>query len=66
MDPRQQLIKSFFQVKDAEESDKLESSDCLNLDADNARLGGMAAGVGLESEAGPSQKNERRKCRKNN
>ena len=59
------LIKTFFQVKDAKETGKLESSDRLNLDADNAGLGGAAAGVGLESEAGPSQENERRKCRKN-
>ena len=55
MDPRQQSIKSFFQIKDAEELGKLESSDRLNLDADNAGLGGAAAGS--ESEAGPNQEN---------
>ena len=56
MDPRQQLIKKFFQVKDAEETGKLESSDCLNLEADSAELGGAAAGVSLaESEAGLSE-----------
>ena len=55
VDPRQQLIKNFFQVKDVEEMAKLESSDRLNLmEADDAGLGGAAAGVGSESEAGPS------------
>ena len=55
MDRRQQLfMKNFFQVKDAEESGKLESTDCHNLEAENAGLGGAAAGVGLESEASPS------------
>ena len=53
MDPRQQNIKKFFQVKDVEETGKLESSDRLNLDAENAGLGGAAAGVGLQTEAGP-------------
>ena len=66
VDPRQQSIKSFFQVKDAEETEKLESSDRLNLDADNAGLGGAAAGVGSQSEAGPSQESERRNCQKKN
>ena len=46
VDPRQQTIKSFFQVEDAEKLGKLESSDRLNLDADNAGLVGAAAGVG--------------------
>ena len=50
-DPRQQLIKKFFQVKDAEENGKLESSDRLNLEADNAGLGGAAAGVDPELQA---------------
>ena len=36
-----------------EETGKLESSDRLNLDAENAGLGGAAAGVGLQTEAGP-------------
>ena len=53
VDPRQQNIKKFFQVKDVEETGKLESSDRLNLDAENAGLGGAAAGVGLQTEAGP-------------
>ena len=66
VDPRQQSIKNFFQVKDAEETGKLESSDRLNLEAaDNAGLGGAAAGVGPQSEAGPSQGSEKRN-RKNN
>ena len=57
--PGQQLIKKFFQVKDAEESGKLESSDRLNLEtADSAGLGGAAAGVGLQSEASPSRGSE--------
>ena len=30
VDPRQQLITKFFQVKDAEEMGKFECSDCLN------------------------------------
>ena len=59
VDPRQQmLMRNFFQVKDAEESEKLKSSDRLNLEAENAGLGGAAAGVGLESEAGPSRGRE--------
>ena len=63
-DPRQQLIKKFFQVKDAEENGKLESSDRLNLEADNAGLGGAAAGVDPELQAGPSGESERRNCQK--
>ena len=66
VDPRQQKINSFFQVKDAEETGKLKSSDRLNLDADNAGLGGAAAGVGFESDVGPSQESEKRNCQKNN
>ena len=66
MDPRQQKINSFFQVKDAEETGKLNSSDRLNLDVENAELGGAAAGVGLESDAGPKQESEKRNCRKDN
>ena len=59
VDSRQQLLmENFFQVKDAEESGKLESSDRLNLETENAGLGGAAAGVGLESEASPSRGNE--------
>ena len=47
MDPRQQTIKKFFQVNDAEATGKLESSDCLNLEeADRAGMSGVAAGVG--------------------
>ena len=59
VDPRQQLIKKFFQVKDAEEMGKLESSDRLNLEADSAELGGAAAGVSSESEAGLSGESEK-------
>ena len=60
VDPRQQLIKKFFQVKDAEETGKLESSDRLNLEADSAELGGAAAGVSsAESEAGLSGESEK-------
>ena len=51
VDPRPWKINSFFQVKDAEETGKLNSSDRLNLDVENAELGGAAAGVGLESES---------------
>ena len=59
VDSRQQLLmENFFQVKDAEESGKLESSDRLNLETENAGLGGAAAGVGLESEVSPSRGNE--------
>ena len=64
VDPRQQLIKKFFQVKDAEETGKLESSDRLNLEADNAGLGGAAAGVDPQLQAGPSGESERRNCQK--
>ena len=47
VDPRQQTIKKFFQVNDAEATGKLESSDCLNLEeADRAGMSGAAAGVG--------------------
>ena len=53
-------------MKDVEETGKLESSDRLNLEAENAGLGGAAAGVGLQSEAGPSQENERRNSKHNN
>ena len=63
-DPRQQWIKKFFQVKDAEENGKLESSDRLNLEADNAGLGGAAAGVDPQLQAGPSGESERRNCQK--
>ena len=66
VDPRQQTIKKFFKKNDAEETGKLESSDRLNLESDNAGLSGAAAGVGLESEAGPSGLNEKRNCKKNN
>ena len=59
VDPGQQSIKTFFQVKDAEETGKLESSDRLNLEtADSAGLGGAAAGVGLQSEVSPSRGRE--------
>ena len=64
VDPRQQLIKKFFQVKVAEENGKLESSDRLNLEADNAGLGGAAAGVDPQLQAGPSGESERRNCQK--
>ena len=64
VDPRQQLIKKFFQVKDAEENGKLDSSDRLNLEADNAGLRGAAAGVDPELQAGPSRESERRNCQK--
>ena len=41
VDPRQQTIKKFFQVNDAEATGKLESSDCLNLEeADEAGMRG--------------------------
>ena len=54
------LILKFFQVKDVEETGKLKSSDRLNLlEADDAGLGGAAAGVSSESEAGPSLKGEK-------
>ena len=57
VDPRQQLIKKFFQVKDAEEREKLESSD---LEADNAGMGGAAAGVSpADSDAGLSGESEK-------
>ena len=61
VDPRQQLfMKNFFQVKDVEESGKLKSSGRLNLtEADDAGLGGAAAGVGSELEAGPSLEGEK-------
>ena len=52
------LMRNFFKVKDAEESGKLKSSDRLNLEAENAGLGGAAAGDGLESEASPSRGRE--------
>ena len=66
MDPRQKLIKNFFQVKNAEETGKLESCDRLNLEAaDSAGLGGAAAGVDQQSEASPSRESEKRN-RKNN
>ena len=57
-------IKNFFQVKDVEETGKLESSDRLNLEAENAGLGGAAAGVGVQSEAGPSQESDNGIARK--
>ena len=63
--PGQQWIKKFFQVKDVEETGTLESSDRLNLGSDNAGMSGAAAGVGPDSEAGPSQANEKRHCKKN-
>ena len=66
VDPGQQTIKKFFKKIDAEETGKLESSDRLNLESENAGMSGAAAGVGLESEAGPSQSNEKRNCTKNN
>ena len=66
VDPGQQTIKKFFKKIDAEETGKLESSDRLNLESENAGTSGAAAGVGLESEAGPSQSNEKRNCTKNN
>ena len=67
MDPRQQTIKKFFfKEKDAEETGKLESSDRLNLESENAGKSGAAAGVGPESEAGPSQLSEKRNCKNNN
>ena len=47
VDPRQQTIKKFFQVNDAEATGKLESSDSLNLEeADRAGMSGAAADVG--------------------
>ena len=49
VDPRQQLfMKNFFQVKDAEESGKLESGDRLNLEAADSAEG--AAGGAAEDE----------------
>ena len=52
--------------KHAEEMGKLESSDRLILEADNAGLGGGAAGVSsAESKAGPSGESEKRNCRNN-
>ena len=66
MDPGQQTIKKFFKKIDAEETGKLESSDRLNLESDNAGTSGAAAGVGSESEAGPSQLSEKRNCENNN
>ena len=60
VDPRQQTIKKFFQVNDAEATGKLESSDCLNLEAENAGMGGGAAGVSSpESDAGLSGESEK-------
>ena len=42
-------MKNFFQVKNAEESGKLESSDCLNLEAEN--VGGRCwFGVRIQSK----------------
>ena len=66
VDPRQQSIKKFFKENDVEETGKLESSDRLNLESDKAGMSGAAAGVGPESEAGPSQLNEKGNCQKNN
>ena len=67
VDPRQQLfMKNFFQVKDVEETAKLESSDRLNLEAENAGLSGAAGGVGSQSGAGPSREKETRNCNNNN
>ena len=49
-----------FQVKDAKETGKLESSDRLNLEtADSAGLEGAAAGVGVQSEASQSRGREK-------
>ena len=59
VDPRQQKISNFFQVKDAERTGKLESVDRLNLETENAGSSGAAAGVGSESEAGPSLEGEK-------
>ena len=39
------LSKKFFKVNDAEEMGKLESSNCLNLEADSVRLGCVVAVV---------------------
>ena len=63
VDPRQQQITNFFQFNDVESTGKLESVDRLNLESDNAGSSGAAAGVGSESDAGPSQESEKRNCR---
>ena len=56
-DSRQRQITSYF-YKNAEETGKLESSDRLNLESDAAGQRGVAAGVGIQSEAGLSREKE--------
>ena len=59
VDPRQKQITNYFN-KNAEETGKLESSGRLELlECDAAELGGMAAGVGSESDAGPGLESEK-------
>ena len=59
VDPRQKQITGYFN-KNAEETGKLESSGRLELlECDAAELGGMAAGVGSESDAGPGLESEK-------
>ena len=60
MSPERVLTESCqVQVKDVEETGKLESSDRLNLEATNsAGLGGAAAGAGVQSEASLSRRSE--------
>ena len=57
VDPRQQQITTFFN-KSAEETGKLESEDRLNLECDTAGQTSTAAGVGTQSEVGPSRESE--------
>ena len=57
VDPRQQQITTFFN-KNAEETGKLESEDRLNLECDTAGQTSTAAGVGTQSEVGPSRESE--------
>ena len=56
-DSRQRQITSYF-YKNAEKTGKLESSDRLNLESDAAGQRGAAAGVDIQSEAGPSREKE--------
>ena len=59
VDPRQKQITNYFN-KNAEETGKLESSGCLELlEFDAVGLRGMAAGVRLESDAGPGLESEK-------
>ena len=59
VDPRQKQITNYFN-KNAEETGKLESSGRLELlECDAVGLRGMAAGVRLESDAGPGLESEK-------